>query len=430
MSAREGRTYIVALCGGGDRPIATLGGRTPFEAAPTPNLDELTRAGALGLLTVIAPDIPPESDSGAMALLGYDPLTHYTGRGPLEGHGMDFWDGAGASVAFRVNFASRDPRTGRLDRRTSRDLADAEQQALAQELREGIRLADLPLISFQLTAFGRHRGIVCFTSRAVPLSGNVANTDPGFRKQGAFGVPNASFTPAPLPCEPLENTEAARNTAAAVNAFVAESAVILSASAVNRARVAAGRLPANILLFRDSGDTLPVLPDFAKQTGMRMALYGQVPAERGLCKLFGGRFITSKATAAESDRAFYTRLVAEVAADPADLVFVHLKGPDEPGHDDRPEEKTEAIAGIDAFFVRQLVDRLGPNDRLVVTCDHATPCELGIHAPDPVPTVLFGPGIEANGATAFSETQAARRALPFARAHDLMPYMARLGALR
>src|SRR4051812_13600873 len=68
-----GRVVIVALCGGGDRPIAALGDRTPFEAAATPHLDALARAGRSGLLEIIAPDVPPESDSGAMALLGYDP---------------------------------------------------------------------------------------------------------------------------------------------------------------------------------------------------------------------------------------------------------------------------------------------------------------------------------------------------------------------
>src|SRR5437870_818 len=86
-----GRVFIVALCGGADRPMAALGGRTCFESAATPQLDALARLGCSGLVEVIGPEIPPESDSGAMALLGYDPVVHYTGRGPLEGLGMDFW---------------------------------------------------------------------------------------------------------------------------------------------------------------------------------------------------------------------------------------------------------------------------------------------------------------------------------------------------
>jgi 2,3-bisphosphoglycerate-independent phosphoglycerate mutase len=414
------RTYVIALCGGGDRPIASLGGQTPFEAADTPNLDAMARGGTLGLVTVIADDITPESDSGAMALLGYDPLVYYTGRGPLEGLGMGFWDDDRASVAFRVNFASRDSGTGRLDRRTSRDLSDEELQALAEEVRQKVTLSSCPGIRVQLTAFGRHRGIVCFTSSDVKLSGNVSNTDPGFRKRGAFGIPNSEYVSQALPCRPLDDTDGARATAAAVNAFVAESAAVLGASPVNKSRLSSGRLPANMLLFRDGGDTLPELPDFTESTGQRMALYGQVPAERGLCMLFGGRFVKSAPAPGQADGDFYSALVDQITADPADLVFVHLKGPDEPGHDGQVTAKVKAIEGIDRDFVSKLLRRLEPADRLVLTCDHATPCEMGIHSADQVPVVMYGAGTWPNGASRFCEREAETLTFPVSRACEIL----------
>src|SRR5947209_5654490 len=98
-----GKIFVTILCGAGDRRIARLGDATPLEYASTPELDGLAQRGALGLVRVIGDEITPESDSGAMALLGYDPLVHYTGRGPLEGLGTGFWDGSGSSVAFRIN---------------------------------------------------------------------------------------------------------------------------------------------------------------------------------------------------------------------------------------------------------------------------------------------------------------------------------------
>jgi 2,3-bisphosphoglycerate-independent phosphoglycerate mutase len=422
------RTYVVAMCGGGDRPIATLRGRTAFEAARTPHMDAMARAGTLGLLTVISADITPESDSGAMALLGYDPLVYYTGRGPLEGLGMGFWDPGGASVAFRVNFASRDPDTGRLDRRTSRDLTDDQLAVLAEQIQTRVTLSSCPGIRYQITAFGRHRGIVCFTSRDVSLSGNVSNTDPGFRKVGAFGVPNGTYVPQPLPCLALDGSDGARATAAAVNAFVAESAQVLQSSEVNRCRKEAGRLPANLLLFRDGGHTLPSLPDFTASYGQRMALYGQVPAERGLCLLAGGRFVSSRPARGQDYPAFYAELVTHITADPADLVFVHLKGPDEPGHDGQAAAKVAAIEGIDEHFVARLLERLRPADRLVLTCDHATPCELGIHSADPVPTLLYGAGIAANGGTRFCEREAATLEFPVSQASELLPRLLRTDA--
>ncbi|HYN96782.1 MAG TPA: CMP-5'-phosphonoformate--3-phosphoglycerate phosphonoformyl transferase [Pilimelia sp.] len=414
----RGRVIVVALCGGADRPIGSLGGRTPFEAAPTPRLDGLAAAGANGLLEVIRHDIPPESDSGAMALLGYDPLVHYTGRGPLEGLGMDFWVADGFSVAFRINFASWDPHTGRLDRRTSRDLSDDELQILVEEIRTGVDLD--PGVRVRLTGFGRHRGILALTSATVALAGRVGNTDPGFTNTGPFGTPVKTPAPTPLPCRPLDSSEAAATTARLVNDFVRQSAAILERSRVNTDRRAAGRRPANLVLVRDGGDTLPVLAPFGGVDGRTLSMYGQVPAERGLAGLIGGRFTVARTAAGQTDLQFYAGLVPTLLADPADVVFVHLKGPDEPGHDGRPADKVRAIAEIDAGFVGPLVDGLSERDTLVVTCDHATPCELGIHSADRVPTVAVGPHVTADAVTSFGERAAGAGALPAGRASELL----------
>ncbi|MDG4834261.1 CMP-5'-phosphonoformate--3-phosphoglycerate phosphonoformyl transferase [Solwaraspora sp. WMMD1047] len=417
----DGRIIIIALCGGADRPIGALGGRTPFEAATTPHLDALARRGASGLLEVIAPDVPPESDSGTMALLGYDPVRHYTGRGPLEGLGMGFWSAGGTPVAFRINFASWDPRTGQLDRRTSRDLADEDLAVLVAEIVAGVRLGDG--LHFELTGFARHRGILAFSSTGLPLSGRVSNTDPGFANVGAFGIPVKTPENRPLPCRALVDDPAAHRTAAVVNEFVTASAEVLQRSEVNRRRVAQGRRPANLLLIRDGGDTLPTLPPFA---GGSLRMYGQVPAERGLASLIGADFVVARKGPGQTDAEFYAELVPRLLADPSDVVFAHLKGPDEPGHDGQPAAKTAAIADIDCAFVGPLVAGLRPADTLVVTCDHATPCELGIHSPDPVPTVVAGPGVTPDDIVSFGERDAGGGGLPVHRASELMPWLTAL----
>jgi 2,3-bisphosphoglycerate-independent phosphoglycerate mutase len=418
------RVFMTILCGAGDRPIARLAGRTPLEHAATPHLDKLARDGTLGAITVIGDDITPESDSGAMALLGYDPLEHYTGRGPLEGLGTGFWDPCGSSAAFRINFASQDQRSGRLDRRTARDLSDSELQRLAREMRERVHLADSPGIDFQMIAFGRHRGILGFTSRSVELSGNVTNTDPGFRKVGPFGVPNPSHAAAPNLCEPLDDSEAAANTASAVNEFARASAAVLGASGVNHRRTAAGKLPANVILFRDGGHELPRLEPFGDRTGLTLALYGQVPAEHGLCKLIGGRFVESHAAPGQSDDEYYCELARTLPDDPAGLIFVHLKGADEPGHDNQPDAKAAALESIDRHYFGELLPRLRPDDVVVVTGDHATPCEYGIHATDPVPTLVRGRGVPTDATRSFSEAEAAHGDLPVSRAADLLAWVA------
>lgn len=415
--AGDGRVLVLALCGGADRPIPALNGHTPFEAAPTPRLDQLAAQGCTGLLEVIAAGIPPESDSGAMALLGYDPVVHYTGRGPLEGFGNRYWDPRGHSVAFRINFASCNSDTGRLDRRTSRDLTDDELHRLVAEILDQIDLD--PQVTVHLTGWGQHRGILAFSSRRWPLSGEVSNTDPGFAKVGPFGLPIRDHLDGPLACRPLDDSDAATRVATLVNAFVEQSARVLAGSEVNARRVAAGRKPANLILVRDGGHLLPELP----LATSRISMYGQVPAERGLARLIGARFTTAKPAPGQSESDFYVGLVPRLLADPADVVFVHVKGPDEPGHDGQPEAKARAIAEIDTHLVAPLHDALSPADTLVVTCDHATPCELGIHSADRVPAVVIGPGTPVDGVREFSEAAVADGGLPTDRACELLPWL-------
>ncbi|MEW9553276.1 CMP-5'-phosphonoformate--3-phosphoglycerate phosphonoformyl transferase [Nonomuraea sp. NPDC050783] len=416
----SGKLYLMALCGGADRPVGALRGRTPFQAAVTPHLDRLAADGRTGLLEVIAPGIPPESDSGAMALLGYDPAVHYTGRGPLEGFGNRYWDPEGHSVAFRINFASLNTATGRLDRRTSRDLSDEEMQELVAEILDRVRLE--PGVEVRLTGWGRHRGILAFTSRNRPLSGEVSNTDPGFVKQGPFGVPVRGHDNRPLPARPLSDDPAAALTASLVNSFVAQSAKVLEASAVNARRAAAGRKAANLLLVRDGGHVLPDLPPAAA----RISMYGQVPAERGLARLIGASFTTAKVAPGQSEPAFYAELLPHLLADTAEVVFAHIKGPDEPGHDNQPEEKVRAIADLDACLIGPLRAALRPSDTLVVTCDHATPCEAGIHTDDKVPIAVAGPGIRPDAVRRFDEEAVSRGGLPIGRASELMPWLAKV----
>jgi 2,3-bisphosphoglycerate-independent phosphoglycerate mutase len=415
----DGRIFIVALCGGADRPVAALGGRTPFEAARTPHLDALARRGCCGLMRVISADVPPESDSGAMALLGYDPMRYYTGRGPLEGLGMGFWSADSSSVAFRINFASWNPRTTRLDRRTSRDLSDDDLEILVTEIIAGVRLDDD--VTFRLTGFGRHRGILALSSARLALSGKISNTDPGFRNVGAFGIPVETPESRPLPSRPLADDPAAHRTAALINEFVVKSAAVLERSEVNHRRRAAGRRPANLLLIRDGGDTLPTLPPFEAGS---LRIYGQVPAERGLASLIGADFAVAKAGRGQTDADFYRQLVPRLVADPSEVVFAHIKGPDEPGHDGTPDAKVTAIAEIDEHIIGPMAAALAPADTLVVTCDHATPCELGIHSADPVPTVVAGPAVPSDAVGLFSERAARDGGLPPDRACDLMSWLA------
>ncbi len=97
------RKYLV-LVGDGmpDYPLAELKGKTPLQAAGTPNLDRLSQKGTLGLVRTVPPGFPPGSDVANMSIFGYDPALHFTGRAPLEAASMGVKLAPG-DVAFRCN---------------------------------------------------------------------------------------------------------------------------------------------------------------------------------------------------------------------------------------------------------------------------------------------------------------------------------------
>src|SRR5438093_5062255 len=218
----------VCLDGLADDPIPELGNRTPLEAAQTPVLDGLARAGAQGLVYTVGRDIAPESDIAVFAILGYDPREEHPGRGVLEalGSGMDFSDGA---LAYRVNFATQEDGEV-VDRRVGRDLSSVEAGELAEEVNTKLTL---PQASFELRATVKHRGALVIRSFAGALSSAVSNTDPAYAKQGALGVALETFENRVARAEPLDETDEARHAAELTNRFVEGAAALLDGSEVN-----------------------------------------------------------------------------------------------------------------------------------------------------------------------------------------------------
>jgi 2,3-bisphosphoglycerate-independent phosphoglycerate mutase len=417
------KIYIIVVDGGADRHIPELGG-TPWEVARTPVLDRLAAKGAQGLVDII-PGIAPESDSGCMALLGFDPRKYYTGRGPLEGLGAGFLDGDGSHVCFRCNFASWDASTGILNRRTSRDLTQCDLDALVAEMKQGVRL-EMPFdVEFDMIAYGAHRGLLSFHSKSATLGGAVTNTDPLFANAGPFGIPVGRAPSSPLPCRPRSDAREDAITAEIVNQFVAKSAVVLEKASVNLRRRELGRLPANLLIVRDGGNVPPKLESFEQTFGRTVSFHGQIPAERGLMRLLGGRYVDAAAKPHEPEELFYSRVLSGILSDEADVCVIHLvKGSDEAGHDGDGAGKVQALENFDTWFLAPLVQQLPADATIVVTSDHATPCSLRIHSADPVPTLVVGPGISADGIRSFGETQAARGGGPNGLAgHQLLPWI-------
>lgn len=416
------KMYMIILDGATDRKIEILGNKTPLQVSNTPALDILVKKGMQTLVTVIDENITPESDSGSMALLSYDPKIYYPGRGTLEGLGTGFIPEGYNYVAFRINFASYDKKLGTLDRRTARGLEDDELQTLAKDITENVDLSKFN-VNFKLLAFGHHRGILVFYSKTEKLSGNVSNTDPGFRKNGVWGTPVKNYEQIPLKCISLNDKEESKLTADIVNDFIKQSNEILANNQVNLKRIEKGELPANYLIFRDGGEEPKKMPKFYEKFGITLSMYGQLPAENAIAKLIGANFTFSKSLDLQLDKEFLINAEKVFISDEADVKFIHIKGPDEPGHDNKPKEKVKAIEFIDKYFLSNLIKDIKEDDIVIVTCDHATPCEMKIHSTDKVPVLIAGGNIQNDGSTKFDEENASKGKLPIEKAIDIFPYI-------
>ncbi|MCS7171962.1 MAG: alkaline phosphatase family protein [Armatimonadetes bacterium] len=414
------KILYVILDGLGDRPIPALGDRTPLEAAHTPHLDALAGRGQQGLVGTVGEGIAPESDVAVFAILGYDPHRYHTGRGVLEalGVGLPFRDG---DLALRGNFATAEG-DRIVDRRVGRDLTSAETQALAEAVQQEVRLEDA---RFQFAASVGHRCVLVLSDARTSLSAQISNTDPAYARMGGLGVARAVAGDTVERCVPLVNTPEARRAAELVNEFTARSRVVLERHPVNQRRRAEGRLPANLVLLRDASDHLPEVPGIAERFGVRFACFVEMPVERGIARVLGMGVVP--VPPGQGDPAAYTawaERAREVLAE-WDGLYIHLKGPDEPGHDGDWEAKRAVIERIDAHFFGPLQPVLD-GAVVAVTADHATPCSVRAHTDDPVPLLVAGPGIPPDGAGPFGERSAGRGALGRLRGVDVLPLLVRL----
>lgn len=389
------RLLFVILDGAADRKDPSLGGLTALQAAKMPNLRKLSSTSLKGMMNPIGPGIAPESDAAVFSILGYD-MASYTGRGPLEafGSGLKITE---RSVAFRCNFATINANREILDRRAGRiDTRDAK--ALQKEISE----IDLGIegIRFRFKSTVGHRGVCVFYSRKKNLSANVSNADIGYVRRGSISVAEETSNKLLPKVVALDGSEAAANTAMVVNTFIDKVIERLSVSQTNKSREEKGLLKANAVLLRDAGMGLPAVKTFEEKNGLNSAFLAEMPVEVGIAKALGMDPIRMKRI---KNRKRRYRAMAELVMDNSkryDFIYVHIKGPDEPGHDGNAALKKRILEEIDEGFFAGIMDIKAD---LCVTCDHSTPCQIMAHSSDPVPVMVSRAGIKANDDVPFDE---------------------------
>lgn len=386
---------------------------TAFTAFGLEGLDTMAKRGFCGCFYPLGPGKAPESDIAVMALLGY-PEELYPGRGPLEALGAGY-SLSRNEIALRGNFATVERRTGRIvDRRAGRDLSEAEARELARAI-DCLKLMDGKAYARVMHTVG-HRLVVVIGVQQGELSDKVSNTDPAYVRLGRYSVATEHYKPVAGRSVPLDDTPEARLASALVNEFSEKASLILEGHELNAKRAKEGKPVANYVLLRDAGKGPVSLPSFSELHGMRGAAIVDMPVEKGIARAIGLDVYEHEPDARPSEeslmRRFTTLLELLEEGSPYDFVYVHLKGPDEPGHDGDCYKKAMIVKLIDERFVLPLLKASEKKGfAVVVLSDHATPCTLRAHSADPVPFCLYKGDMGGDGLPKFSEHECCKGSL-------------------
>ena len=407
---RELRLKAILVIGDGmaDRPVEELDWKTPLEAARKPSLNEISKAGVCGIIDLISPGIPPGSDTATLALLGYDALTVYSGRGALEalGSGVNVLPG---DVAFRCNFATVDENFAVLDRRANR-IANEDAIQLAESLQK-IKLKK-PLARFVFKNAVQHRAVLVI--RGQKLSTAVSDSDPGKVGEKVLEI------------KPLDKTPEAKLTAKILTELMDKFHKVLEKHPINRERTERKLPPANMILCRGAG-TVPRIKPLSEIYNITATCIAATALIRGVCKVAGMRLIDVKGATGTPQTDFMAKAKAAVqASKTSDFVVLHVKATDVASHDGNSKQKIEMIVNIDKMlgYVLDNID-LG-STYLAVTADHATSSVTRNHEGDPVPVAITGPYLCCNDYKEFDECSCSKGSLNRIRGKDLMPILMNL----
>ena len=396
------KIIYILLDGIGDLPHPDLNELTPLEAAITPNLDRIARNGVSGQVTSVGEGIAPQSDIAVFNMLGYNfKDKDYVGRGVVEclGCNIDFKSG---DLALRGNFATIDSNKKIIDRRAGRTISKDESKEICSLINKNIQISEDLEINIEPTI--GHRVILHFRKKGQILGDNITNTDPAYDKVDGIGIAKSNSGSDLYVADSHYNDEFSRSSANIVNSFSYQSIQLLNNCEVNTRRLQNGLLPINCILMRDAGNRYPHVQPINEKYNLNFASLVDMPVEIGISKILG----INSYKAGEPNQ---YELKAKVLLDNIenhDFFYVHIKGPDEFGHDGDAKGKKKNIEEIDKYFFKYLEDGIDKYKDLtinyIISGDHSTPCIKKSHTDDPIPLVVSGKNIENDGTSRFTES--------------------------
>lgn len=393
----------VLLDGVGDLPHPDLKGATPLSFAKTPNLDKIARNGAIGEVVSVGKGIAPQSDIAVFNMLGYK-FVHedYVGRGVIEaiGIGIDFRDG---DLALRGNFCTVNDDGIITDRRAGRKIEKEDGLGVALEIERHIKFSN-PKASVVVAPTIGHRVVVRIRCEGEHLSSEISNTDPAYGRIAGMGVAKAVGDYLKIErCLPLNESLGAKLSATLVNEFTEQSTAIMNKSEINKKRKKEGKKSLNSILLRDAGNRFPKLVPINEMHAMNFSCIVDMPVEIGISNVLKMKTFNAGGINDYEEKA----RVAAKAMQTQNAIYVHIKGPDEFGHDGDAIGKMKNIEEIDKRFFGTLLDNIDTSKvAIVISADHSTPCINKGHSADPVPVLVSGDLVKKDGTARFTEQDA------------------------
>lgn len=396
--------YVVVLCDGmADYPVPALGGKTPMMVAKKPHIDALAAKAEVGLVRTVAPGLKPGSDVANMSVLGFDPHRFYTGRSPLEAAsiGIDMKD---SDVSLRTNLVTLSDKGEPFADKVIEDYcADDISTEEAHQLIEAVQAA------FGGGEYDFYTG-VSYRHCLIWHGGTteLGNMTPPHDITGKVIGPHLSTAETARPL--LEMME--------------KSFDLLKDHPVNKARVAAGRRPANCIWLWGEGKR-PALQPFEALYGIKGGMVSAVDLLKGIANCAGMEVAEVPGATGYIDTDFEGK--AKAALDLLtrnDLVYVHFEAPDECGHRNEPENKVKAIEMIDSRVLPILEEGLEQYEdyKILLLPDHPTPIVTRTHASDPVPYLLYQKSAPKTGVDSINEETAKATGIYMENGPAMMPH--------
>ena len=405
----QSKIIYVLLDGIGDLPHPDLNCLTPLEAAYTPYLDKIARMGVSGQVVSVGDGIAPQSDIAVFNMLGYNFRDiEYFGRGVVEciGCGIDFKEG---DLALRGNFATIDPTNKKiLDRRAGRIVTEANSAAICALIRKNIKIEG---IEFSIEPTIGHRVVIRFRKKGTTLGENITNTDPAYDKVNGIGIA-LDTSKGDLYVTKSESKDAnSQLSANIINQFSDKVIEILDNCPVNIERKEKNLLAINCILLRDAGNRYPHLQRINDKYNLNFASLVDMPVEIGISQILGMR---SYNAGSPDEYELKASKLLKIIKD-HDVVYVHIKGPDEFGHDGNAKGKKNNINEIDKRFFRKILEGISTIKSIeiyfIISGDHSTPCIKKAHTDDPIPIIVSGQGIRNDTTSRFTESNSKRGSL-------------------